>query len=492
MPDSNYSIPAKTQLAAPEESLGRNLTLEELFISLFTGPTWDLNKEELITLNQKRWKHVLTYGQKHYEKLKDQILVFENNREETKLNNLFSWLDYFEAHHPLVADIYPNLVLALMTKYSHDSLLPYQTTSERKHSQSVLEHFITKFPYLIIENNTLAIWRLLKIAAHYGSFDNLSLVSYKDLVSGIDGHLGSSGLLTLFKSAFCRYETPRPMLERFQDYNTQEFELFWHIQAGKNVRHFAGLPAKISRKESFFFITCDSYWDKQKLLIPTLYIWAKLSMVAKNNKRILDFLIYEITFRHDTLDALQRIDFWRKALRFIIELEKHQNQFDLHEIMEYLNYIYLDEAKEGLELPNSLSAIINDIILYHNLEVNFITTTYCEELSWTDQAKPDVVITLHNKEYIAVMQLTGEALRDLSLRQNHCAEDYARDCYLGKTEIWQIMDSDGGESCDITIEVNHSRIVQARGLNNRMPTQLESFVLIHFSIAMKYPLDLIK
>lgn len=156
------------------------------------------------------------------------------------------------------------------------------------------------------------------------------------------------------------------------------------------------------------------------------------------------------------------------------ELLKHE----IDDLIDYLNFAYGNIAKFTL-YGRTLESIKRKSEEWHREMIKYKGPYY----EWEGYDLPNTEYTFADNEFDVwkfTQLLNTRVLTDEGIKQRHCVAGYSSSCRTGNISIWS-MTLNGARKLTIEVLNSSHRIVQARGLANRLPRPDELKALKHWA-----------
>lgn len=309
----------------------------------------------------------------------------------------------------------------------------------------------------------------------------------------IDSRNQTYAFLSLIDHLFVRYEVPKFLYHCWFNEDGRvavyELDIFVHLAAGNSIRTAnTGLPC--SKKAAHYFTQAP-----ENVSLKEAFRWAQVR--AQGGTPSLANTINSTFLGQQYSDP----DFWNSVIHWFIQHPNLNKRYVLS-IVNYLNnqrfgvgnfyriirYVHGRERQEerrepaaqpGLSMKGrSATTLLRDVIRWRTeMEAYGKDTRYI----WSSSnIRPLEYEDAHGTIW-SIRELLGNgALFHEGRRMQHCVSGYSQSCAAGISTIWSMSRNDNGNPSQVlTIEVNPKRrvILQARGRNNREPSETEFEVL---------------
>lgn len=293
-------------------------------------------------------------------------------------------------------------------------------------------------------------------------------------------------LLELVRYVFCKYRVGLPLTrvwlrklpkpsqvgwrvrERQPKFHTTipDDPVDWFIcvaQGGSLYKSYS--KRYLTKMETHLFLNCPHDLSFEQILV-----WAAAKTFASNDGLAL-------RLAHSKLNTLHFNPFLKTIIYFFAKNPPNS----LEEINDLVDFImYRQESNTWTLAGRTLDSLRQKCKDWH-FELRRIKVMGIHE--WEGAPIPDSVIKTGSEQQPMVWRFTqiktSKILAAEGTAMRHCVYGYRDSCIRGYTSIWSLcLDEHGNLSRKVTIELNNDgRIVQARGLANRLMRPEERHVV---------------
>ncbi len=294
---------------------------------------------------------------------------------------------------------------------------------------------------------------------------------------------------SLVEHLFAKYPLPRFLSNVWlrNDQGTYRYrDWYVHLGLGQNIRT-AKLPVKMTKKVAHHFMTApDDYSVEQAIR------WGQIHAM-QGDKRLCEAVVPTRMFKDYKND-----EFWQTVLAFFVD-NPLLNRRHIGPIIDYIFFQKFDtqefvvgpgetETRQPPQ-PNMRMKGRNPETLLKQVDEWHLQLGRSAPSKTLFFKRSGVMPFEHvsgNKEYKTKWTirelLSGVELRDEGRAMHHCVASYAYDCAKGRCSIWSMeAETKDGKKKHLTIEVERKRIVEARGLQNRVPTESELNIIYQWA-----------
>ncbi len=286
--------------------------------------------------------------------------------------------------------------------------------------------------------------------------------------------------LELLRHMFGLYPAPRFLEAVMIDDGQDRDYIRWYIAAAQGESLYKTCAHSImSKRETHLFLQAPG-----ELTVRQAVWWAKAMALCSDIGVAYRIACCSIS-RHGAPDS----SFWVDVHRFFTN-----NPVSLKEMDELLDYVRSEHAEDNnwSIKKRSLISVRRKSEEWHRhlIRVRSIGSGSWEGIDIPNWSKTTGNFNLEPKKNTEVTWhitqiLTGHDLAAEGRAMRHCVSSYKTYCMTGRTAIFS-MTSDTMSYTgrrNITIEVSRKRIVQARGLANRMPRPRENSIMRSWAAA---------
>lgn len=436
----------------------------------------DSGRHPFYALQKAIWQEVNT--QMKDSQIKLQILTCEKYLPESILNRLYSWIRFFD-QYTHITGLYDHMIPVLLIEFRKESLLTEQTTHEFNLSCRYLQLLLQSKPNLCFENTEHAKW-MLRIILLMAKYPGMVRVSPLKTFSDMSWSLSDTRLLDLFIQLFGKYPLPAAFLNNFLVLNSNEIGAIMHIMRGHNIRTYYGLPAPLSKKESYYLIEgpSDDVGIEDNILV-RLTIWSKLAVSCQKDLSMAERLLSNSkAFELHPQEFLENIDYWKQALQILVKAEASLRvTFEATDFIDFFEYKKQDKKEVYSLKRRTPLSIFRDMESWHNsiqLEEIANLTNVC----WQGLGLKPFKTTYEGCDYVINEITDRKSLYIESYYLKHCASSYAQYCERGHSAVFSLK-----KKCEkkiwhlVTIEVKERIVVQARGFSNSILSEVEKNIV---------------
>lgn len=274
---------------------------------------------------------------------------------------------------------------------------------------------------------------------------------------------------------------------------------FIHIGWGKNIRT-ARLPFPLTKKMAHQFLLAPKNYSIEEALV-----WAEIKALG-GDSHLVDAVFGTRLGLSVECDAERRA-FWSSVYRFFIA-HPLLDRRHVAPIIDYLNYQKFESHEvvtgpgvvevHGPPQPNlsmhgrTPDALLRQVERWHgrlrnhrNAANQFFAASRIPGLVLDTGAADE---NGRRSQWRIRELLSGAELITEGRRMRHCVASYAQSCAAGHCSIWTLERHypDGRVDKHLTLEVTRTgRLIQARGRENRLPTDQENEVLEAWATSAK-------
>ena len=299
----------------------------------------------------------------------------------------------------------------------------------------------------------------------------------------------------LLKFLFVAYEMPDFMLKNITRLNNKiEQSIFFLIAKGDNLSKHNILPFNVTKREAHLFINFDNN-------LPSIDTALKMLIHAKILVNNGDSNFTQVVTQSQIMNHLDDMPFWETFFKFYGTNKTDMGYRRIRELIDYIIFKrYNDPQTENFSLKGkTVVSIIRQTVEWHLL-LHRSRNKYIN-IKWNGLKKPNLyfdmksnLITDKNKiekaKYIIKQMISGEELAKEGLAQKHCVASYAKLCVTKQVSIWSLREIKGIHKVlynrMITIEIANNKIVQARGIFNRLPNDNEKTIIKKWALKQNF------
>ena len=402
---------------------------------------------------------------------------------ETELNEglllrLYRWVGFLNEQFPHICSFYSPLVFTLLKRIHSNKLLRHQSRYEFEISLEFLRSLFKEEFHMSTEDEDAPAC-LIQLSLIVGKYPGMVRCRKKDAFEILKKGIGEFTLREVFCKLFVSYQAPQPLLDWVFHLNENELEALMHILQGNNIRSFDGLPAPVSRKESYFISNQSSgYLLPDGLLLEQITATAKLLKFHRDFTSHLEAVLHASkTFRYDPLKMIRDQDFWTRAFTLITHLYPERPQaFEIQQIIDFLEYKKYQQDQAYHLKGRTPDSLLRQVHEWHG-ELEFDKIENLKDQYWSGDTK-DYKYQHGGKEYlVSEIRSTKELLKE-SRKLRHCAFTYLENCVQGNLSLWSVKVKKGKNYNHLlSLEVHYGRITQAAGLLNRSLTAEEKVLV---------------
>ncbi len=283
--------------------------------------------------------------------------------------------------------------------------------------------------------------------------------------------------------AMVRY-LPACMLTELKEENFEHIPIaaMAHLAQGRSVRTIPGLPRPLSPRSAHLFANAPLQYGFRDALRYSI-----IAAAVKDEAIQAELMSYGW---HPELQNVVWDPFFPEACRFF---EKHCTEIETREIRPMLDYflgIRVQNPQFSLSgrTPNSVRRQMEDwhLLLAQQRVLQGIPK------AWNRVEVKDIKMRSGREVYVIKQITTQEEIIAEGAAMRHCVASYAAGCVWKQHSIWSLrrLTNKGFERL-LTIQLSSANaIIQARGLQNRMPTPQEKFLLeewcLHSNLTFRY------
>lgn len=155
--------------------------------------------------------------------------------------------------------------------------------------------------------------------------------------------------------------------------------------------------------------------------------------------------------------------------------------FPLWDYIDYKKRIFRNRGINFVLKDQNISNLYNEMLQWHEIT----TKGLLGKAEWSKSSKISPYLEefelLGEEGVYKIVELVNTIqLNEEGAKMKHCVATYANKCFQGQTSIWSLRkESKGGKNMKrlLTVQVTEMRIVQVRGICNRMATESEKSFL---------------
>lgn len=302
-------------------------------------------------------------------------------------------------------------------------------------------------------------------------------------------------LQDLLRYLFGHYEVPMFMNDAWVRGNAQTIGWYLHLVNGQNIRTAPDLSVKLTKKMAHHFSQAPMGYGVYKALYygQLTALGGSLDLYKALMKAKLDYV---------TADA----GFWLELMQFLVNQPAFLNDHQVGPLVDFINakkYVGSVQLNRYGELTNNAQPAtpdfslkgrtygslirmirqwhdwLNDAEHFRQVLDDYGTT----EVTWRKSTIGDYYYypAKDALQWYSIQEITNsKGLFEEGQVMHHCVSSYLNSCVAGCCSIWSLSLNDlfVDKHKVITIEVDDDkRIVQARGIYNRMPDRQEATML---------------
>lgn len=296
-----------------------------------------------------------------------------------------------------------------------------------------------------------------------------------------------SQLIDICQWLFGQYKVPEFLASVWLDSDFEKF-IPWYLAVaqGKSLKTIAPFSSMTARMRHIFLITPSKY-----NAVEAVY---RAGAIALGADKILvqTILTSRLIKQLNRYDPQEHFSFWITLIQFFINnpmlalsqfdplIDYIQHMREKPQMVNGIRYSWLHKDHPGYKITGrSPLRLLADMEIWHRetqkIKNNgFVTWESCGLEKFVHIEGPEY----HQKIWEIEEILDSKTLQQEGRAMHHCVGSYAKDCKSGYNSIWSMKYQ---ERKVLTVQVAHTssypKIIQVRGLQNRLPTPKEKQIL---------------
>lgn len=410
-------------------------------------------------------------------------------------SRLLLWLDFFNesflSHHCVH---YHGTIESLFQVWFNSKVLQEQTAYEFDLSKQFYLSFfeIAKGTIFV---DTVATKKLLILSFIFSRYHGMMLNSMLHQFGEIISIVRAEDIDKIFEKTFIKYQTPKYLISNFEELTAEEIQIMMEGIQGKNLRKHPVFLNKITRHEFALLgsLATNNLRYKDYIMLRGAII-VQLTNCFFDEGILHVFLRASGTFMMNPERYFQDIEYWKKGYEFVIDGIRGPQICTITDCVDFLEYKkYQTDEPFSLKgrTTNSFFRLVSE---WHGF-VSHLNFDHFRKEKWEKSKLLDLQFIYDNKTFQCIELHSGESLYREGKELNHCVVTYTPQCKGGLCSIWSLRQWDNQSKKFfpiLTLEIAEGKIIQARGLNDRLPLENEFEIIADWAERVDLEIELIK